>query len=183
MFKSLTPLGLQRLATAVLAVGVVGVTIVTLGPFQGAEQRFGLSDKEAHAMAFFAVSVGLFLCAPHRRRLDLALMVLTFGVGIEVVQSLVGRDGDIADACADAIGVFGAVAPGMVERLRHHVRINPNVTFVQIAATDRRRRRSKRAAGAQAQALMKAQAARARMKAQEAERAPTARTVHLIEQY
>ncbi|MBN9318548.1 MAG: hypothetical protein J0I28_02515 [Caulobacterales bacterium] len=114
-----------------------------LGPFQGLEESFGLSDKAAHALAFYATTLGLFLAAPRMRRMDLALGVLGFGLVMEGLQGVAGRDISLWDFAADAAGVAAAVAPGMVERLRHHVRTNPYMTFAEIGARDRRRGRRK----------------------------------------
>lgn len=118
--------------------GALTVAVLTLGPFQGLEQTIGLSDKAAHALAFYGLAVMAFAVAPGRRATDLAVMVLAFGIAIEVVQGLTGRSASLGDFLADLTGVVLATAPGLLERFRHHVRTNPYMTFSDIAREDRR---------------------------------------------
>ena len=127
---------------AVRAFGVLAVLMVsglTLGPFQGAEGAFGLSDKAAHMVAFYGLTILAFIVAPSRRRTDLAIIVLTFGLAIEIAQGLSGRSTSLSDFMADMLGVAFATLPGLVERLRHNARTNPYMTFANIARSDRRR--------------------------------------------
>jgi hypothetical protein len=60
----LTPRTLQRCFKAFFAIAFASLMVVMLGPFQDLELRFGLTDKEAHAIAFFAVTNALFIIAP-----------------------------------------------------------------------------------------------------------------------
>lgn len=115
-----------------------GLTILLLGPFHGLERAVHLTDKEAHAIAFFCVTVGLFAIAPRWRRTDLALFALTFGIAIELAQALTGRSASVSDLTADGFGILAALIPGLVERLRHDVRNSPDLTFADIQAADRR---------------------------------------------
>ena len=117
---------------------LIGLTGLLLGPFQGLEQAFHLTDKEAHALAFFGVTLGLFAIAPQWRRTDLALAALAFGVLIELAQGLTGRSASLLDLMADSVGILAALAPGLVESLRHHVRTSPDVDFAVIRSLDRR---------------------------------------------
>lgn len=145
MFASrLTPVRLQRLAQLGFAGVLTLAAVLMLGPFQGLEQRFGLNDTAAHAIAFYALTVGIFLCAARTRRTDLALIIFAFGLLIEVIQSQIGREMSLHDLAADAAGIAFALAPGVVESLRHHVRSHPHMTFDQIAEHDRRRQRRQR---------------------------------------
>ena len=142
----LTP---RRLVTALRVAAVISgllLTILLLGPFQGLEQVFYLTDKEAHVAAFFAVTIGLFAIAPRWRRSDLAIAALAFGVLIEVGQGLTGRSMSLSDLMADGLGVSMAVLPGMIERLRIAFRSDPYVSFRDLRARDRRkdRRRGRR---------------------------------------
>ncbi|WP_426042664.1 hypothetical protein [Brevundimonas sp. TWP2-3-4b1] len=134
----MTPRRLVSLLRITAGVCAVGLTGLLLGPFQGLEQAFHLTDKEAHALAFFGVTLGLFAIAPRFRRTDLALGALAFGVLIELAQGLTGRSVSLIDLMADGVGILAALAPGMVERLRHHVRTSPDVDFASIRARDRR---------------------------------------------
>lgn len=124
-----------RLASVVCG---LGLTILLLGPFQGLERTLHLTDKEAHAIAFFGVTVGLFVIAPRWRRTDLGLIALAFGVFIELAQGLTGRSVSLGDLMADGVGILAAVIPGVVERLRHQVRLHPHLDFASIRAMDRR---------------------------------------------
>lgn len=131
-------LTLSRIAT-VLAAGAL--TVLMLGPFQGLEARLGFTDLQAHALAFFALTLLTFLVAPRWRRSDLALAVLSFGVLVELAQGLTGRSMSVADLTADALGVAAALAPGVIEQFRRAVRLRPDQPVFSAGPTDRRRRR------------------------------------------
>ena len=66
--NTLTPRRLLTLCRAALWIGGVSLVVLMLGPFQGMERAFGLNDKAAHALAFYGLSIGLFLAAPRSRR-------------------------------------------------------------------------------------------------------------------
>ena len=134
----MTPNRLVALLRLAAAVSAMWFTVLLLGPFQGLEQVFHLTDKEAHALAFFGVTLGLFAIAPRWRRTDLALAALAFGVFIELAQGLTGRSVSLLDLLADGVGILAALAPGLVERLRHHVRTSPDIDFATIRSLDRR---------------------------------------------
>ncbi len=59
---------------------------------------------------------------PRNRRTDLGLIVLFIGAATEVLQSLVGRDGNFPDFAADATGILVAMLPATVERARLSIR-------------------------------------------------------------
>ncbi len=109
-------------ARAALFLVAASAAILMLGPFQGAERLFLLSDKEAHATAFFCLTLLTFLAAPNLRRNDIALVVVALGAAAEVAQTCVGRDGNLADLMADAVGVLAAWAPARAETLRQQSR-------------------------------------------------------------
>lgn len=106
-----------------LALLTVTVAVLVLGPFSGAEQAFGLTDKEAHIIAFFVLTVMLQLAFPRVRRTDLALGVLVLGALIEVAQLFTGRSASVGDWLADLIGVSVATLPSYAETFRHYVRL------------------------------------------------------------
>lgn len=106
-----------------LALLTLTVAVLVLGPFSGAEQAFGLTDKEAHIIAFFALTLMLQLAFPRVRRTDLALGVLVLGALIEVAQLFTGRSASVGDWLADLIGVSVATAPSYAETFRHYVRL------------------------------------------------------------
>lgn len=119
---------MSRAQTAVLLVraGLICLTllvaILVLGPFQGAEQSFGLNDKEAHIIAFFALTVMLQMGLPQIRKMDLALLALLVGAAIEVVQLFTGRSASVTDWLADGLGILFATAPAYAETFRIHIR-------------------------------------------------------------
>lgn len=138
----LTPHRTLLLLRAATIAAVVGLLILTLGPFEGLEARFGLDDGMAHAIAFYGLSLLVFAIAPRTRRTDLALGVLALGLVIELAQGLVGRNFSLMDLLADAAGVVAATAPALVERFRDAARRRPYLTFAAIRDMDRRRRSS-----------------------------------------
>ncbi|MFN3806038.1 VanZ family protein [Asticcacaulis sp.] len=119
MTRAQKALFFSRLCLAVLAM-TIGVLV--LGPFQGAEEAFGLTDKEAHAIAFFALTLMLQVAMPRVRRLDIALGVLAVGALIEVLQLFTGRSASVSDWLADFVGVAFATAPSFVETARGFLR-------------------------------------------------------------
>lgn len=141
MSLTLTPLQFCRIMQCLCIVGVVALQVLMLGPFQGAEQIFGLNDIMAHAIAFYVLSLGLFVCLPRWRRTDLSIVAMGIGVAVEILQGATGRSASMFDLLADGAGVLAATLPGMVERLRHHVRVNPYMSFADISRYDRRARR------------------------------------------
>lgn len=98
------------------------VFTLMLGPFEGAEALFLLTDKEAHILALFALTIFAFMAAPRMRRNDLALALVALGACTEVAQAVVGRDGNTADFVANALGVFAAWAPAHAQVVRQRAR-------------------------------------------------------------
>jgi len=98
------------------------VAILVFGPFGGAEQSFGLTDKEAHAIAFYVLCTLGLMAMPSVRKWDVALCCLAIGGAIEVVQANIGRDGDIFDWLADSVGVSMAIVPMVFESARRQLR-------------------------------------------------------------
>ncbi|WP_309630353.1 hypothetical protein [Brevundimonas sp.] len=136
----MTPNRLVALLRICALCSAVCLTILFLGPFTYLVDVFHVTDKEAHALAFFGVTLGLFAIAPRWRRTDLALAALAFGVLIELAQGLTGRGVSLTDLMADGVGILAALVPGIVERLRHHLRTSPDIDFASIRARDRRSR-------------------------------------------
>jgi len=108
---------------AVLA--LLGLFVAMLGPFQGAERAVGLTDKPAHVVGFFVVTACLTLIAPRLGLARTALLAVTLGAGVEVVQGLTGRSANPFDLLADGVGVAAAsllrlgldrAAPGVLYR-------------------------------------------------------------------
>jgi len=98
-------------AAAVCAFGM-------LGPFRGLEKHIVPVDKAAHFIAFYGLTLLSFSAFPNRRRMDLVTLAIFVGAGVEVLQSLTGRDGELGDLLADAAGALAVVAPIWLERQR-----------------------------------------------------------------
>lgn len=142
MFK---PIHFVAAARFTLLAGALTVAVLTLGPFQGAESHFGLTDKEAHAIAFGGLLAVSFLAFPRMRRNDLMIAALIMGAAIEVAQTIAGRDGNVADWLADAAGILTIYGASMIETVRKMAREQGDLTFAQIYAMDRRRGRRRQA--------------------------------------
>jgi VanZ family protein len=71
-------------------------------------------DKANHALAFIVLTALTGRGWPRLSRTVLVLMMLAAGVGIELVQGLpqIGRDADVWDVAADAVGI--AVGLGLL---------------------------------------------------------------------
>ena len=108
---------LLSLARVGAALVVAGLLFVMIGPFQGAEQSVGVSDGVAHALAFAFITGALLLNLPKASRLQVALIALGIGVGVEFAQALSGRDADWHDVVADAAGVLAMSAVWFPRRL------------------------------------------------------------------
>ena len=96
---------------------VAGLLFVMVGPFQGAEKSVGVSDGVAHAMAFAFITGTLLLNLPKASRLQVALMAVALGIGVEFAQGLSGRDADWHDVVADAVGILAMTAAWFPRRL------------------------------------------------------------------
>lgn len=137
----LRPAHVVTLARVALLVGSLTVTVLTLGPFNGAERIFGLDDKAAHALAFGGLLAVSFLAFPRSRRSDLTLAALVLGAAIEIAQIFDHRTASLLDWMADASGILAVYAASMIETVRKMTREQGDLTFSQIAAMDRRRAR------------------------------------------
>lgn len=142
MFK---PVHFVSAARLVLLTGALAVVVLTLGPIQGMESHLGLTDKEAHALAFGGLLAVSFLAFPRMRRNDLMIAALVLGAAIEVAQVIAHRDGNIPDWIADAAGILTVYGASMIETVRKMAREQGDLTFAQIRAMDRRRGRRRRA--------------------------------------
>jgi hypothetical protein len=125
-----------------MAAGGAVLAVLMLGPFQALENAMPVSDKVLHAGAFYVLANGLFIALPRNRRVDIALGLLALAVTSEVLQGLVGRDCDIFDMLADGLGIYAAVIPLWVERLRKLTRENPQGDLVGLWTSSERRRRA-----------------------------------------
>ena len=135
----LKPRHIVPVARGVLFLGVLAVVASTLGPFAGAEEILGMSDKVAHAVAFGALLMVAFFAFPFRRRFDMMLIALAIGAGVEIAQTYVARTSSLSDWAADAVGIYAVYAVSMIERWRWMIREQGALTFAEIAAMDARR--------------------------------------------
>ncbi|WP_374570842.1 VanZ family protein [Phenylobacterium sp.] len=105
-------------ARIVLAAAALVCGVGMIGPFQGVEEAFVPWDKAAHFLAFYGLTALLFLSFPNRRRVDLAFIAICAGAAVEVLQAMTGRDADIGDIAANAVGAFAVLGPTFIEPLR-----------------------------------------------------------------
>ena len=84
--------------------------ILMIGPFQGAENASGVSDKFAHVVAFAIITASAFLNLRKAGRLEAAVLALVVAVAVEIVQGLTGRDADVRDVVADSLGIISVAA-------------------------------------------------------------------------
>lgn len=113
-----SPLRPTTAARLLLIATTVLCAVVMIGPFQSLERALVPWDKASHFIAAYGVTSLLFLSFPHRRRLDLAWITTFGGCGIELLQRLGGRDAELADMAANALGALAVVAPGYLEQAR-----------------------------------------------------------------
>ena len=67
--------------------------------------RLQMVQVFAHALAFAVITAGIFLNAPQWSRLQVAGVAFSIGMGVELIQSLTGRDFEVRDALADLVGI------------------------------------------------------------------------------
>ena len=71
-------------------------------------------DKANHFIVFYGLSFLAMIALPKSRFWRIGLVLLAFGVGIEILQGLpmIGRDADLFDVVADGCGIgffFGPI--------------------------------------------------------------------------
>ena len=113
-----TPAQARTAARILLVLAAIVCAVGMLGPFQGVEKKLISPDKAAHFTAFFGLTLLMFSAAPNRRRFDLVMLAVLAGSGIEILQALTGRDGELGDVLADAAGAFAVYAPVWLEWAR-----------------------------------------------------------------
>ncbi len=108
------------LVIKVLFVGAfLGVTVLSVLPTPEVD---GLeSDKLNHLIAYTVLTLLLVLSLPGDRRLPrgfwIALLsLLLYGVVMEVVQHYIGRQFDLMDMVANAVGVLLGAGAGLLAR-------------------------------------------------------------------
>lgn len=101
----------NNLGIIILTLAILGLTVLLLGPFQGQESGFGLSDKEAHFLAFYTLTIIALNALQKIRKLDILFFVIIFGLFTEVAQFMTGRSMSIFDLMADTGGALAATLP------------------------------------------------------------------------
>lgn len=115
---------LVRIAFVGLCVAVA--PFMFLKQFQGLEGVLGLTDKAAHVIAFYGLTMALFVVVPKARRQDLCLFAVLGAIAVEIIQHFTGRSVSIGDFLAGAAGVGAAWAPGRAEEIRRSLRGDPD---------------------------------------------------------
>ena len=92
---------LRLFAAAVIA----GLLSLMLGPVLAIEQTAAVSDKLAHAVAFFMIAVCLEILIWRSTRLLPCLLVLGIGGLVGLSQGAIGRDASWGDFLADFVGI------------------------------------------------------------------------------
>jgi len=138
----LTPNHVVAFARAWLLAGSLTAAALMLGPFSTLETVVGLTDKEAHVLAFGGLCALSFMAFPRMRRSDLAIAALMLGASVEVAQLLTGRSASLTDLAADLGGIAFVYAVSQIEVLRALARSQGQTSFAELAANDPRRARA-----------------------------------------
>ncbi len=101
----------QIMTLICLSIVLFSLVALMLGPFQGLEAKMGMSDKQAHIVAFYGLSIALMLGLPKIRKTDVLLLLIAFGGLLEVAQTFTGRSGSLGDWAANCAGTALAVLP------------------------------------------------------------------------
>ncbi|MFN3514030.1 MAG: hypothetical protein ACK41C_13360 [Phenylobacterium sp.] len=105
-------------ARILLAAGFLVCAVGMVGPFQGVEEALIPWDKAAHFVAFYVLTSLLYVAFPRRRRVDLTLLAVFVGAGLEIAQGLSGRDMGLGDMAANALGAGAVLLPMYLQDLR-----------------------------------------------------------------
>lgn len=105
-----TPVRLRWLGIAASAVVAAAISVLTLMPAQELPSAPG-GDKLHHFLAFSALVLPVVAVRP-RNALWAVPLAIAYGGMIELIQPQVGRQGDWADALANALGALIGAALG-----------------------------------------------------------------------
>lgn len=98
-----------RIGLWVLGAGIIAmVTALSLLPIRGPDLGIEHADKWQHALAYICLTVYFAQLLPPsaRARGLLALLLLAYGIGIELLQSVLPpRSAELADVLANALGI------------------------------------------------------------------------------
>ena len=113
----LIPRKINRLGLAVF-VAAVGFTLyAALVPGDDAQGLIPW-DKAKHFVVFYGLTFLATLALPRSRFWKIGIVLLGFGIAIEILQGLpiVGRDADLFDVVADGCGIGFFFGPIVVRR-------------------------------------------------------------------
>ena len=117
------PLGISKndifrlLTWALTAALALVILALTLSPRPIVLADFNQADKLYHLAAFAALIMPTALWRPHRIAWTIAAGLI-LGLGIEIIQPHVGREGSALDFLADALGLaLGAACGWLLRRL------------------------------------------------------------------
>ncbi len=109
----LIPRKINRLGLAVFVAATLFTLYAALAP---GDDTAGLIpwDKAKHFIVFYGLTFLATVALPRSRWWKIAVVLLGFGIGIEILQGLpiIGRDADIFDVVADTCGIgffFGPI--------------------------------------------------------------------------
>lgn len=113
----LTPRKINRLGFAVFVAAVAFTLYAALAP---GDDTQGLIpwDKAKHFIVFYGLTFLATLALPKSRFWKIGIVLLGFGIGIEILQGLpiIGRDADIFDVVADTCGIGFFFGPILVRQ-------------------------------------------------------------------
>ena len=109
------PSWLQSVSRVLLVVCLIGITVLSLAPLTTSGPEGG--DKVAHFVAYFVLGLLVVLSLPRAQSgagwfIALVGAAVVYGVLIEVLQRFVGRDFDLVDMAANALGALAGAAGG-----------------------------------------------------------------------
>lgn len=118
----LIPRKINRLGLAVFLAATAFTLYAALAP---GDDTQGLIpwDKAKHFIVFYGLTFLAAVALPRSRWWKIAVVLLGFGIGIEILQGLpiVGRDADIFDVVADTLGIGFFFGPIVVAKwLKEH---------------------------------------------------------------
>lgn len=99
----------RLLGKALALLLILILAVLMLGPGQIIEQASAIPDYVAHAVAFFLVTLCLFVLFDGRIVFLTGLLSVGLGGAVEIIQARVGRDPSWSDFLADIVGVTVAL--------------------------------------------------------------------------